>query len=320
MNRTALCIRMLQLLKTRGRMQITELAQALETNPRNVREFRRELETAGYVIRQTRGRYGGYELDGEVLLPALALQREEEQALQEAGSYLRAHPDFVHQEAFRSALEKLLSGSRDPVSSGTYVFSRLPDMSEQMRGFVERCTRAIEQQRCVRITYRTLSEEKPYTILIHPYELLYYQGACYALAYSLRAHDYRLFRFSEQRMFDFTLLERHFQRDADFALAKHIGENGLIKGELFFARFLVKGVRARLLAERRIGVSCHMRWIDVQQLQVEVWMESTYALLELLLQLGSDGKLLAPKHLKERLVCECEQMLAQYTSPDESMI
>ena len=45
-----------------------------------------------------------------------------------------------------------------------------------------------------------------------------------------------------------------------------------------------------------------------------------YALLELLLQLGSDGKLLAPKHLKERLVCECEQMLAQYTSPDESMI
>ena len=140
MNRTALCIRMLQLLKTRGRMQITELAQALETNPRNVREFRRELETAGYVIRQTRGRYGGYELDGEVLLPALALQREEEQALQEAGSYLRAHPDFVHQEAFQSALEKLLSGSRDPVSSGTYVFSRLPDMSEQMRGFVERCT------------------------------------------------------------------------------------------------------------------------------------------------------------------------------------
>ena len=74
MNRTALCIRMLQLLKTLGRMQITELAQALETNPRNVREFRRELETAGYVIRQTRGRYGGYELDGEVLLPALALQ------------------------------------------------------------------------------------------------------------------------------------------------------------------------------------------------------------------------------------------------------
>ena len=38
MNRTALCIRMLALLKVRGRMRIDEIAEALETNPRNVRE------------------------------------------------------------------------------------------------------------------------------------------------------------------------------------------------------------------------------------------------------------------------------------------
>ena len=42
MNRTALCIRMLALLKVRGRMRIDEIAEALETNPRNVREFRKE--------------------------------------------------------------------------------------------------------------------------------------------------------------------------------------------------------------------------------------------------------------------------------------
>ena len=63
MNRTALCIRMLALLKVRGRMRIDEIAEALETNPRNVREFRKELEIAGYPIIQTTGRYGGYQLD-----------------------------------------------------------------------------------------------------------------------------------------------------------------------------------------------------------------------------------------------------------------
>ena len=73
MNRTALCIRMLQLLKVRGRMRIDEIAQALEINPRNVREFRKELETAGYSILQTTGRYGGYQLDAAALLPAAAL-------------------------------------------------------------------------------------------------------------------------------------------------------------------------------------------------------------------------------------------------------
>ena len=70
MNRCALCIRMLQLLRARGRMQINEIARELETNPRNIREFKKELETAGYVIRQFTGKYGGYQLDEEVLFPS----------------------------------------------------------------------------------------------------------------------------------------------------------------------------------------------------------------------------------------------------------
>ena len=76
MNRTALCIRMLALLKVRGRMRIDEIAEALETNPRNVREFRKELEIAGYPIIQTTGRYGGYQLDTSALLPAPALDAQ----------------------------------------------------------------------------------------------------------------------------------------------------------------------------------------------------------------------------------------------------
>lgn len=52
MNRTALCIRMLALLKVRGRMRIDEIAEALETNPRNVREFRKSWRSL--VIRSYR--------------------------------------------------------------------------------------------------------------------------------------------------------------------------------------------------------------------------------------------------------------------------
>ena len=59
MNRTGLTIKMLTLLKARGKMSTKELAEELETNPRNIREFRKELELAGYVVEETRGRYGG---------------------------------------------------------------------------------------------------------------------------------------------------------------------------------------------------------------------------------------------------------------------
>ena len=117
MNRTALCIRMLALLKVRGRMRIDEIAEALETNPRNVREFRKELEIAGYPIIQTTGRYGGYQLDASALLPAPALDAQEEDALQEACRYLRSHTDFIAEEAFERAMGKILISHPLPASA-----------------------------------------------------------------------------------------------------------------------------------------------------------------------------------------------------------
>ena len=57
MNRTSLCLQMLMLLKARGKMNTKELASALETNPRNIREFKKDLITAGYNIQEQKGRY-----------------------------------------------------------------------------------------------------------------------------------------------------------------------------------------------------------------------------------------------------------------------
>lgn len=58
MNRAALCIKMLKILKSRDIVSTAELAELLKTNPRNIREFRKELEAAGYHIEEKRGRYG----------------------------------------------------------------------------------------------------------------------------------------------------------------------------------------------------------------------------------------------------------------------
>lgn len=62
MNRTGKCIKMLLLLNERDGLSKTEIAKAIETNPRNVQEYRRELEAAGFKFHVTAGRYGGYYL------------------------------------------------------------------------------------------------------------------------------------------------------------------------------------------------------------------------------------------------------------------
>lgn len=58
MNRCALTIRMLMILRARGTkypVSTRVLAQELETNPRNIREFKKELVTAGFNIIEKKG-------------------------------------------------------------------------------------------------------------------------------------------------------------------------------------------------------------------------------------------------------------------------
>ena len=50
MGKTANCIMMLQILNVRDIVKISELSEMLETNPRNIIEYRKELEEIGYYI------------------------------------------------------------------------------------------------------------------------------------------------------------------------------------------------------------------------------------------------------------------------------
>ncbi len=45
-------------------MSSKDLSNELHTNPRNIREYKKELVEAGFPIKFTVGHYGGYELDG----------------------------------------------------------------------------------------------------------------------------------------------------------------------------------------------------------------------------------------------------------------
>ena len=79
MNRSSLCIQMLQILNAHDFVTTKELAERLETNPRNIIEFKKELEVAGYVIESVKGRYGGYKLVDKASLPKINLSEIEKQ-------------------------------------------------------------------------------------------------------------------------------------------------------------------------------------------------------------------------------------------------
>ena len=109
----AQAIKMMNYLASVKKASREELANLLETNVRNITEYRKELINAGYDIGYLRGIGGGYFLDGDNILPNPRLKESEKKALLEASSYLNARYDFLNKNEFNVALGKVLNSSYD---------------------------------------------------------------------------------------------------------------------------------------------------------------------------------------------------------------
>ena len=82
MSKTSQCIKLLRILYSRKQpINITELSGELETNPRNIPEYVKELRLIGFDIEPVHGKYGGYVLNRESTFPSLRLNDAEREII-----------------------------------------------------------------------------------------------------------------------------------------------------------------------------------------------------------------------------------------------
>jgi predicted DNA-binding transcriptional regulator YafY len=255
MNRSAICIKMLMLLKARGKMNTLELAKELETNPRNIREFKKELVTAGYNIQEVKGRYGGYYLDEDCLFPSLKLTKDEIDALNESRGIVDSHPEFVGRDFFHSGLDKVLCADKDTKSMMHYYVNQTGlALSLQEYNMVQTVQLAMDRKQSVEISYQTLSQKDVSTFLLDPYEIIHYKNAYYVIGFSHKRNEYRTYRFSIQRMKQCKLTDKRFLRDSSFNVASFIGKESLIKASFIRFEILVKTEFIRMFKEQYWGL------------------------------------------------------------------
>ena len=177
MKRCAACIRMLQLLRSRGFMTREELAQELNTNVRNILEYRKEREEVGYVIEATTGKYGGYQLKSGTLLPVAGLYEEELRSLQESRRYLESHRDFLPYATYCRAIDKFLATTTLQVrESGVYV-EESADVTGAMISMIRICEQGRDALFAVELQYKSLHASDFETIVIQPYEIINVKGS-----------------------------------------------------------------------------------------------------------------------------------------------
>ena len=151
MSRTKNCIEMIKILSDGNTHGISELARRLETNPRNIVEYRKEISDAGYYIEPIPGRYGGYKMHKESMFPCLKLMPAERMALSVGTGYLAARKDFPYKEEYKSAMEKVFcSDNREVIPFNPTVIPRYPLVMNEvaLKERYDIINKAINQKHC----------------------------------------------------------------------------------------------------------------------------------------------------------------------------
>ena len=299
---------MLQILKSRSLVKKSELAELLETNPRNIIELKRELETAGYDIETVSGKNGGYRLRDEGLLTTPDLTPAETEALQEVLLYLRSSDITLRKDA-ESALEKVLSvtlnehDSDDIYSSGT----RLAISQKELQKRYEKILAALHLRHRLIISYRP-SNRKVEKIVMHPYGMFVYRGMWYLVGYSEKRKREATLKLN--RIEEIEEMEVSYSIPDDFSIRRYASSYGIsIHGD----NHLKCQIRGRYyISEYIYGENQKITPLSDDLILFEADFPNEMTLKSFVMNLGADCEVTEPQWLIGFLKEESEKIAKMY--------
>ncbi len=328
MFRTALCMKMLMILYTRDIVSIKDLAEELDTNQRNIPEYRKELEAAGYIIETVSGRYGGYRLKKNDFFPTVRLTDAEKKALVGSFEYITNQKNFPSMPAYRTAMEKIMAANRYRTTKDSELIAipRQPfSMSEEELGArYAAISDCIEHRKKFKMEYRS-NDNVVRERIVHPYELFMYNNAWFMLSYNEIAADLRYFKLN--RIVSFSVLPQKFTqiygyREGSgwheyidkFRLKKAPDWSGELGGENASMRIklCLSGKPAMYAHEYLYGIDQVVTEIDADNTIIEFTAEYKYNTVQLVLGFGADCKVLEPEWLRDEVLAQVEKIKILY--------
>lgn len=313
MGKAELCIRMLQILNTGRTYKVSELAELLETNPRNIIEYKKELDTfaheagLGFYIDNIPGRYGGYRLNGNVVIPSLLFSNEEKESLIEAVNYLSSRNDFMKKKEFQVAVGKIFSRiviNGIQKEENMLVINRFPlSMSqEDIQYRYDILKAAIKAKKTAKFTYLTqknVTKER----IFDPYDLFMYNNAWFVIGWLHSENHPGIFWFKLNRIQEIELTDKRFVVWKYYNKNEFVDEFGFkSNGDWYHVEFIAYGNYAALCKERIYGKNQIVTPIDENSTKVSVDMQNQESIRVFVLGFGENITVLEPDWLKNDLV------------------
>ena len=315
MSKTSQCIKLLRILYSRKQpVNITELSGELETNPRNIPEYVKELRLIGFEIEPVHGKYGGYVLNRESTFPAVRLSDSEREAFMTGYEYLLARNDFMEIENYKKAMQKVSSAivNRDSILDETMLAYRfplaMPQEDLEKRYFaIQQC---IVQKTVIEIEY--LSQKNEITKrAIHPYKLFMYNNAWFVLGFDESKGDIRYFKLN--RIQDFAVQHRNFVQLLTYKESDYLDEYGMKNnGEWYPIKLKLTGNYAMLVKERVYGKDQKIEEVDDKTTILSCKMQNKENILVFVLGFGANCEVLEPEWLCDSVTETANKILNKY--------
>lgn len=308
--KVAQAIKMINYLASVKKATREELANVLETNVRNITEYRKELINAGYDIGYQNGVGGGYYLDGDNILPNPRLKESEKKALLEASSYLNARYDFLNKEEFNLALGKVLNScyvNKDIDSP--MIIDRFPLVmkEDEIKYRYNIISEALASKRKIKISYMS-SKNRVSEHILHPYKIYMYNLAWFVLAFNETIHDVGYFKLN--RIEKIELLNDKYTISKTFNESNYLDQYGMKNnGEYISVSIKLKAPYAALVKERIYGKNQQIISVDDNTTILKCDMQNLASIVSFVLGFGSKAEVLEPLELKEALRNELKRMV-----------
>lgn len=303
MGKASMCIQMLELLNTGRVYKVSDLGELLETNPRNIIEYRKELEEAGYYIISIPGKYGGYKLSKTNIIPAIKFTSSEINSISDAVGYLSARNDFYKKKGFEKAMGKVFSSmSHSGEGETPTVINRFPlSMPEEdLIKRYEALRYCINNKLSIDFVYVSQKNtEKEY--IFDPYELFMYNNAWFILGWNQNIGCVSYFKIN--RITKYTITDKRFNIWKGFNRNDYIDEYGFkSNGEWYHIEFKALNTYASLVKERIYGKNQEVIPIDEKTTLVKVDMQNKENILVFILGFNKNIEILEPQWLKDELL------------------
>lgn len=313
MSKITNAIKMLHILSVRDLVSKTELAEHLDTNMRNISEYRQVLLDAGYDIEALPGRFGGYRLNREKVMPNPRLTESEKEVLLKSADYLNKRYDFLDKTEFQSALGKVLSTTTTfSHEFDNLIIDRFPLSmpEEEIKARYNALNKALSNHQKIEIYYLS-SKNKMKRHVIHPYKLYMYNLAWYVLAFNESFNDVGYFKLN--RIDSYEILPDKFIVMRTFEVSDYLDKFGMRQnGEYIDVSILLKTPYSALVKERIYGKNQKLEFVDDDTTILSCRMQGVDSIISFVLGCGAKAKILKPEWLEKKLKDELRKMIEIY--------